>query len=59
MVYYLFDNVGKNFNVSNYAHVYCHTHLKNILCYWSDNLRNNSCSTIQQLKILESHQAKY
>ena len=28
MVYYLFDNVGKNFNVSHYAHVYCHTHLK-------------------------------
>ena len=36
MVYYLFDNVGKNFNVSNYAHVYCHTHLKKyfVLLVW-------------------------
>ena len=28
MVYYLFDNVGKNLNVFRYAHVYFHTHLK-------------------------------
>ena len=59
MVYYLFDNTGKNLDIYHYAHIYCHTHLKNILCYWSDNLRKISCNTMQQLKILESHQAEY
>ena len=28
MVYYLFDNTGKNLDIYRYAHIYCHTHLK-------------------------------
>ena len=28
MVYYLFDNTGKNLDIYHYAHIYCHTHLK-------------------------------
>mgnify|MGYP006923695197 CR=1 FL=1 len=35
MVYYLFDNTGKNLDIYHYAHIYCHTHLKKIiLCYF-------------------------
>ena len=32
MVYYLFDNTGKNLDIYHYAHIYCHTHLKKIFC---------------------------
>ena len=28
MVYYLFDNTGKNLDIYHSAHIYCHTHLK-------------------------------